>query len=151
DIDEARAGAQRLAEERGQTVSEQNVERVQEMYEAFNRGDIERALNLLHPQPVLHQNPEVVDAEAYIGLEAFLRGMSLFTEEWDTPRLDPQEVDEVGDFVLMRVRVSGRGKASGIEMETELFHAWAFRNGKPWRCVVRSSRGEALQVLEMRE
>jgi hypothetical protein len=77
--------------------------------------------------------------------------MSLFMDEWDYPRLDPQEVDEVGDFVLMRVRVSGRGKASGIEMETEFFHAWAFREGRPWRCVVRTSREEALQVLEMRE
>lgn len=52
-------------------MSREDVELVQEMYAAFNRGDAERALNLLHPQPELHQNPDVVDAEAYIGLEAF--------------------------------------------------------------------------------
>src|SRR5256885_8832084 len=109
---------------------EQNVGVVREMYAAFNRGDAETALKLLHPEPELHQNPEVVDAEAYIGLEAFLRGMSLFTEDWDEPRLDPQEVDEVDNYVLMRVRVSGRGKRSGVEMTTEFFHAWTFRDGK---------------------
>src|SRR5262249_20993022 len=58
DIDEARAAAERLAEERGWAATDQNVERVQEMYEAFSRGDVERALNLLHPQPELHQNPD---------------------------------------------------------------------------------------------
>jgi ketosteroid isomerase-like protein len=125
---------------------QEHVEMLQDMYAAFNRGDVERALQLLHPQPELHQNPDVVDAEAYIGLEAFLRGMSLFTEDWDSPRLEPQDVDEVGDSVLMRVRISGRGKRSGIEMTTEFFHAWAFRDGKPCRCLVRATREAALNA-----
>src|SRR5207248_196620 len=73
-----------------EVVARENVEVVREMYEAFNRGDAESALELLHPEPELHQSPEVVDAEAYIGLEAFLRGMSLFTEDWDDPRLEPR-------------------------------------------------------------
>lgn len=77
--------------------------------------------------------------------------MSLFTEEWDDPRLDPLDVDDVGDFVLMRVRVSGRGKTTGIELETEFFHAWGFRDGRPWRCFVRSSREEALKTLGLEE
>jgi ketosteroid isomerase-like protein len=127
-------------------MSQQNVERVREMYEAFNRGDTESALRLLHPRPELHQPPEVVDAEAYIGLDAFVRGMTLFTEEWDNPRFKPQEVDEVGDCVVMRVRVFGRGKRSGIETTTEFFHAWTFRDGKPCRCFVRSTREDALKA-----
>jgi ketosteroid isomerase-like protein len=94
-------------------VSRENMEVVREMYEAFNRGDVEGALKLLHPEPELHQSPDVVDAEAYIGLEAFLRGMTLFTEEFDDPRLEPQDVDQLGDRVFMRVRVSGRGKRPG--------------------------------------
>jgi ketosteroid isomerase-like protein len=127
-------------------VSRRKVEIVRDMYEAFNRGDAESALKMLHPEPELHQNPEVIDAEAYIGLDAFLRGMSLFTEDWDDPRLEPLEIDQLDDRVLMRVRVSGRGKASGLEMTTEFFHAWAFRDGKPCQCFVRSTRAEALEA-----
>jgi ketosteroid isomerase-like protein len=127
-------------------VSQKNVVLVQEMYEAFNRGDVESALKLLHPQPELHQPPEVVDADAYVGLEAFLRGLSLFTGEWDDPRFQPLDAEEIGHGVLMRVRVSGRGKASGIEMTMEFFHAWTFRDGKPCRCFVRSSREQALKA-----
>src|SRR5438309_9102222 len=108
------------------------------MYEAFNRGDAEAGLKLLHSQPELHQPPELVDAEAYVGLDAFLRGLSLVTEEFEDPRFEPQEVDAVGTCVLMRVRVSGRGKRSGAEITTEFFHAWTFRDGKAHRCFVRS-------------
>jgi ketosteroid isomerase-like protein len=121
------------------------------MYEAFNRGDAERALELLHPEPELHQPPEVVDAEAYIGQEAFLQGMSLFTEDWDEPRLEPQEVDAVGNSVLMRVRVSGRGRRSRLEMTTEFFHAWTFRDGRPCRCFVRSTPDDALKAVGLEE
>src|SRR5947209_3205855 len=109
-------------------MSQENVEIVRTMYEAFNRGDAESALKLLHPEPELHQAPEVIDAEAYIGLPAFVRGMSLFTEDWDDPHLEPQDAEAVGSFVLMRVRVSGRGKTTGLEMTTDFFHAWAFRD-----------------------
>jgi len=131
--------------------SKQNAEIVREMYGLFNRGDIDAALRLLHPQPELYQAPEVVDAEAYVGLEAFLRGMILFMDEWEDVSLEPQDVDEVGDFVLMRVRVSGRGKSTGLEMTTQFFHAWAFCDGKPWRCFVRSTRDAALEAAELKD
>jgi hypothetical protein len=51
----------------------------------------------------------------------------------------------------MRVRVSGRGKTSGIEMTTQFFHVWAFRDGKPWGCFVRSTRDEALKAVGLAE
>jgi ketosteroid isomerase-like protein len=128
-------------------VSRKNLEVVREMYAAFNRGDAETGLSLLDPEPELHQAPEVVDAEAYIGLDAFVRGMTLFMEDWDDPRLEPQDVDAIGDFVFMRVRVSGVAKTTRLEMTTQFFHAWTFRDGKPWRCIVRSTREETLKAV----
>jgi ketosteroid isomerase-like protein len=121
---------------------------VDEMYAAINRGDLASALEIIDPEPELHQPPEVVDAESYYGLEACLRGFSLFTEEFDEPRLEPQEVKEVDDRVLLRVRVSGKAKATGLELETQFFHAWALRDGRPQCCVVRSSPSQALEVLQ---
>jgi ketosteroid isomerase-like protein len=132
-------------------MSQENVEIVREMYEAFNRGDVDRGVKLLHPRPELHQPPEVVDAETYVGLDAFLRGLTLFTEEWDDPRFEPQEVDAVGNCVLMRVRVVGRGKRSGAEMTTEFFHAWTFDDGKAHKCLVRSTRTDALKAVGLAE
>ena len=128
-------------------MSEENLGIVREMYAAFNGGDAETGLRLLHPEPELHQAPEVVDAETYTGIDAFVRGMTLFMDDWDNPRLEPQDVDAIDDFVFMRVRVSGVGKATRLEMTTQFFHAWTFRDGKPWRCFVRSTREEALKAV----
>jgi ketosteroid isomerase-like protein len=128
-------------------VSGKNLEVVREMYAAFNRGDAETGLGMLDPEPELHQAPEVVDADAYVGLDAFVRGMTLFMEDWDNPRLEPQDVDAIDDFVFMRVRVSGVAKTTRLEMATQFFHAWTFRDGKPWRCIVRSTREEALKAV----
>jgi ketosteroid isomerase-like protein len=128
-------------------MSERNADIVREMYAAFNRADIAAALQMIDPEPELHQPPEVVDSDSYYGLEACLRGFSLFTQEFDEPRLEPRDLDEVDDYVLLRARVSGKARTTGLELETQFFHAWSLRDGRPQCCVVRSSRSEALDEL----
>jgi ketosteroid isomerase-like protein len=129
-------------------VPSRNADIVREMYEAFNRWDVAAGLELLHPEPELHQPPEIVDSEAYYGLEEFMRGLSLFMEDWDEPRLEPQRIEVLGADVLVQVRVSGTGRTSGIPLSTEYFHAWRLRDGRPHCCVVRSDGAEALEVLQ---
>jgi ketosteroid isomerase-like protein len=129
-------------------VSRENVETVRRMYEAFNRGDVAGAAESLHPEAELHQPPEAPDSDSYYGREEFARGFALWLREFDQPRFEPQETTEAGeDQVIMRVRVSGRGRISGVETTAEFFHAWTMRDGKPHRCFVRSSRAEALDAV----
>jgi uncharacterized protein len=132
-------------------MSQENVEAVRRMYEAFNRGDVDGARESLHPDAELHQPPEAPDVDSYYGRDEFARGIGLWLSEWDDPRYEPQEITEDGDYVIMRVRVLGRGKVSGVEAATEFFHAWTVRDGKPHRCVVRSSRAEALEAIRLLE
>jgi ketosteroid isomerase-like protein len=132
-------------------VSQENVEIVRVMYDAFNRGDAETALKLLHPNPELHQPPEIVDAAVYVGLDAFLKGLALFTDEFEKPRFQLLETEQVADGVVMRVRVSGRGKSSGIAMTMEYFHAWTVRDGRACRCFVRSTREQAVEAAGLAE
>jgi ketosteroid isomerase-like protein len=124
----------------------EKVELVRRMYEAFNRGEIAAARDVLHPDAELHQPPNVADADSYYGRDEYERGFARWLSEWEEPRFVPVETREVGGQVLMRVRVSGRGKASGIPTESEFFHAWTFRDGKPHRCFVRSTEEEALKA-----
>jgi ketosteroid isomerase-like protein len=49
-VDEGRAAAERLAESRGQAVSQANVETMHEFVDAWNRGDLERFLALASPE-----------------------------------------------------------------------------------------------------
>jgi hypothetical protein len=66
----------------------------------------------------------------------FVRGTSLWLEEWDVFRYIPEEVTDCGERAFMRVRLSGRAKASGIKLDRVIFHVWTFRDGMPWRCDV---------------
>jgi uncharacterized protein len=128
-------------------MSAQNVEIVRSMYEAFNRGDVAGAREALHPDAQLHQPPEAPDADSYFGRDEFARGFGLWLSEFDEPRFEPVQSTEADDCVIMRVRVSGRGKASGAETSAEFFHAWTMRDRKPYRCFVRSTRAEALEAV----
>jgi ketosteroid isomerase-like protein len=128
-------------------MSRENVELVRTMYQAFNRGDTALALQMLHPSAELHQPPEMADAGSYYGREDFTRGLALWLREWDEPRYEPIEAREVAGNVIMRVRVSGRGRASGIPTDADFFHAWTVRDGKPHRCFVRSTEQAALEAV----
>jgi ketosteroid isomerase-like protein len=48
-------------------VSEENVKIVRNMFEAFNRGEIDRARETLHPAAELHQPRDVADTDSYYG------------------------------------------------------------------------------------
>ena len=130
----------------------QNAEVVRTMYEAFNRGEVARATESLPPEAELHQPPEVPDSDSYYGRDEFARGFDVWLRAFDQPRFEPQEATDVGEGrVIVRVRVSGRGRISGVESSAEFFHAWTMRDGKPHRCFVRSSRAEALKAVGLEE
>src|SRR5438067_648064 len=132
-------------------MSQENVEFVREMHEAFNRGDWVLAREMLHPDAELHQPPEAPDAASYYGRGEWERGFMIWLSEWEEPSFRPVEVAGVGDGVIMRVRLSGVGKVSGVPVATEFFHAWTLRDGKPHTCVVRTARADALKAVGLEE
>jgi ketosteroid isomerase-like protein len=132
-------------------MSQENVELVRAMYEAFNRGDFAIAREMLHPDAELHQDPAVPDTASYYGRDEWERGFAIWLSEWEEPLFQPMEIADVPPGVLMRVRLSGTGKASGVPVATEFFHAWTLRDGKPHTCVVRTSRADALNAVGLEE
>jgi ketosteroid isomerase-like protein len=128
-------------------MSQENVEIVGSMYEAFNDGDAERALAYLHPEAELHQPPELPDGGAYYGLAEFQRGLNLWLEEWESFRYEIEELTDVGDKVLVEIRLWGIAKGSGVETERRgVFHLWTIRDRKAQRCDVYFNRPDALEA-----
>jgi uncharacterized protein len=132
-------------------MSQENVEAVRRMYEAFNRGDAEAARAPLHPAVELHQAPDMPGTDSYYGLEDFRHGIAQWLTAWEGFRFDPEEFLDVGDSVLMRVRISGRGRGSGLEMEHRLYHVWDFEDGKARRVKVIHTREDALKAVGLSE
>jgi ketosteroid isomerase-like protein len=125
-------------------MSAADLEVVQEMYGAFNRGDYERATAMLHEDAELYQPTEMPGADSYSGRQEFARGLALWLSGFE-PGFEYRvtEVVNAGDRVLMRIVYHGRGRASGVELEEEWFNVWEVRDGKPFRCRIFGDEGRA--------
>jgi ketosteroid isomerase-like protein len=66
---------------------------------------------------------------------------------WEEYQLQVEELVETGRGVLARCRQRVRGKASGVEVEQELFAAWTLIDGKVTAMRMYHDEGEALADL----
>ena len=99
-------------------------------YEAFNRGDVEGALEFLHPEIEWHTY--IVPGPG----GGLYRGHEGVRELWaDAQRIFgdfrnvPEEVFEAGEYVIAYVSVEGVGARSGAAVQARIAHLYAFRDG----------------------
>ena len=116
------------------------------MYEEWARGDFSRT-DIFDPD--IEQRgygwPEV---RATRGLEGLSSHMTGWLESWERPFvIKADEFIEAGDRIAVLIRWQGRGKGSGMALESEGAHLWTFRDGKAVRYEVYRSREDALATL----
>ena len=85
------------------------------------------------------------------GHEGFLRSTQEALDAFDDFHVEPEDFIDAGDTVVVPVRISGRGRASGIETNIRLAHLWALRNGKVIRSEIYETTEEALQAAGLSE
>jgi ketosteroid isomerase-like protein len=129
-------------------MSQENVRILREMY---GRRTVAEAAELMHPAAEMRQPSALPDTDEYHGREQLVRGTRIWLEEWQGFRFTAEEVVDLGERAFMRVRLSGRGKSSGIELEQTVFHLWTFRDGMPWRCEVFADEAPALEAAGLSE
>jgi uncharacterized protein len=132
-------------------MSRENVDLVLAGYEAWDRGDIERAFAMIDEDFEFQEDPQYPEAGIYRGREAFRGYFYRFREEWDDYRVNVEEVRDSGDKVFAFVRQTARGKASGVQIDLRIAHLWTFRDGKGVRMQAYFDRNEALKALELEE
>ncbi len=127
-------------------MSRENVEKNRQFIDAYNRRDFDTALQHFDPD-VQWVLPALQSSDSAQGTEAIRRFWEGLDETMDELRLDPQEFVECGDRVAVRLRYFGRGKGSGVEIESEMYHQVAtFRNGVIVRMEYVTSWPEALEL-----
>ncbi|HEY7453906.1 MAG TPA: nuclear transport factor 2 family protein [Thermoleophilaceae bacterium] len=127
-------------------MSRENVDKTRDFIEAYNRRDFAAALENFDPniQWVL---PALQSSDSAQGTDAVRRFWEGLDETMEELRLDPQEFVDAGDRVAVRLRYFGRGKGSGVEIESEMYHQVAtFRDGTIVRMEYVTSWPEALEV-----
>ncbi|MGH2952365.1 MAG: nuclear transport factor 2 family protein [Solirubrobacterales bacterium] len=134
-------------------MSEENVKQVRSGYEAFARGDVDAVLELLDPDVDWHPAiAPILGVETMRGTEAVRRFLTrdLF-EGFDQFRADPLSFEDLGDFVLVMVRYTGRGESSGIELDQRFATLYELRDGKTVTMRDYSTREEALMAAGLSE
>ena len=61
-------------------------------------------------------------------------------------RVEAEEYRTNGDFVVVLCRYIGRGKGSGVDVDTHGAHLWTIKDGRAVRMVVFSDRDRALEA-----
>ena len=117
-------------------------------YEAFNRGDLEGALAVFHPEIVWHTylvpGPGGGTYHGYEGVrELWSDARNIFGDF----RNEPERLICVGDRLLVMVRICGWGKESGVAVEAKIAHIHTFEEGKVVRVESYEDREEALALL----
>jgi ketosteroid isomerase-like protein len=138
-------------------MSQENVARAREGYEALRRalqsGDFDVFLDdYIHPDiewVPLEGSPDSVDVQR--GHAAVRARFVEMLEAMDEPRIEPQEFIDAGDKTVVAVRMSGRGKASGAEVEGRPFHVVTEEHGKLRRIEWYATHGAALDAAGLAE
>jgi ketosteroid isomerase-like protein len=127
-------------------VSQDNVEKTRAFLEAYNRRDFDAAVECFDPD-IEWILPEFQRSDSCRGEAAVRRFWDGLDETFTELRLDPQEYVDCGERVAVRLRFYGRGRGSGAELDTEMYHQVnTFRDGTMVRIEYFSTWTEALQA-----
>ena len=134
-------------------MSQENMEVVRSIYAAWKHGDFS-SLEWADPEIeyVIVDGPE---PGSWSGRAAMAEAMRSILNAWENARIEADEYIELDDeHVLVLNHLSGRGKASGLEVGqmkrngAALLHC---RDGKVTRYVSYNDRDGALTDLGLRE
>ena len=114
-------------------MSADDVEALRRGYAALNRGDLTGVRPLLHPEIEWQEGPGAPEAGVHQGRETFESFLGKWLESFDEFRIEPEEIIEDGDRLIAVVHQTGRGRASGIEVEARIAHVWTVKDGRAIR------------------
>jgi ketosteroid isomerase-like protein len=134
-------------------MSEENVESVNQNYEAFNSAlaqgqDIMPLLDGIDPDIVVEMGVLEGTFHGREGLVRFIEGQAALFEHL---RCDPEEVIDAGDKIVVPIRLTGKARNTGLPLDYRAIHVWTLRNGKPIRLRLYESREKALEAAGLAE
>ena len=119
-------------------MSHENVEVVRR----FLLVDVDEALTFADPGIVW--NP--IEESPTQGHDAVRASLARWKGEWDDYQLSAEEFVDRGDRVVVTVRLGGRGRGSGVEIDARFYDVYTLRDGKIVRMDQFTERSEALEA-----
>ena len=132
-------------------MSQENVELVRRVFDAFNRRDIAAFLELLDPDvewvPIL----AVLEGRVYRGHEEVRQWIKDLATDWEFFEVDYEELRDFGDRVLVSGHWHARGRASGVEVENPGTYLYEIKGGKVVSMRTFTDYAEALEAVGLSE
>ena len=124
-------------------MSQENVKIVRR----FLVVDVDEALT--YADPGIVWNP--IEESSTQGHDAVRASLARWKGEWDDYELMPEDFVDRGDRVVVTVRLRGRGRRSGVEIDARFYDLYTLRDGKIVRMDQFTDRSEAFAAVGQAE
>jgi ketosteroid isomerase-like protein len=129
-------------------MSQENVEVVRRLWEAWERRDTETVLGLYDPAIVWESDAFGGSYRGHAGVRQYFRDWLETFEGYDAKA---ETFIDAGDKVVVGSRVRGRGKASGVEVGMPGWQVYEVRDGLVIHVNVFETEAEALEAVGLSE
>jgi uncharacterized protein len=122
-----------------------NAELVRALFERINREGFDAIGDPLDPEVVWEWARSMPEAGTYHGHDEVRAAAWRFREAWNDFRFVVEDVIERGDEVFALLRYVGKGRESGVPLDTRVGHLFELRGGKVvrWRMFGDADRSRA--------
>jgi ketosteroid isomerase-like protein len=134
-------------------MSRENVEIVRRSVELFDGRNLAEGiealdgLEVMDPDVELDLSRNIFNPDVYRGHAGIQRWGRMVEEVWDNFQGTTEELIDMGDKVVVAVKMGGKGKESGVEVQMRIYSIWTVRDSKVVQVVGGyRDRSEALEA-----
>ena len=132
-------------------MSQENVERMGAVMEAFNQGDGKAFDRLLAGDAKIVPVRAALEGTIYRGPDAGTQYCAAVSQSWDNLRWEVEEIRDGDDWVLALGHIQGEGRDSGAAIDATGGWLANFTEGRIARFQTFANRTEALEAAGLRE
>jgi ketosteroid isomerase-like protein len=136
-------------------MSQENVETIRAMFALFNEKGVsaasERFGELLDPDFGLEEAAALPDPETYSGRDAFIANLAKLGESFDELRMEPLEIVDLDEQIVVVVSIRGRGRGSEVPVNMTFAQLWSVRDGRAVSLRDFATKAEALEAVGLSE
>jgi ketosteroid isomerase-like protein len=125
-----------------------NAERVRAVYAEWASGNLRAGTEFFARDISFEPMPD--DGRPVKGVEATADYMREFLSQWVDFRIEAEQIDELGDGIIVTERQTATGRSSGMDIDQTFYAAWVFEDGVVVRLRWEMDRESLLEAVGLR-
>ena len=122
---------------------------VESVLAAVDRRDFDALAGsgVIHPEVEFHSIVAQTEGSMYRGIDGLRAWAEMADDMWADFRIEVIDVRPgTQDRALIRLRLTGRARSSGVPLDVQVAQVWKWRDGQLWRNVAFSDHDEAARA-----